>query len=84
MSSSSSLSAVLDRVKHLRLKLETETHPRRRKTLQRHINVLLDKEDRRLTDLILASIKRINANLDVFDAEFKRKQQLVSPQEQNV
>jgi DNA relaxase NicK len=80
---SSSSTAVFDRVKHLKLKLENETHPRRRKTLQRHINVLLDKEDRRLTDLILASIKRINAALDAFDAEYKRKQ-LAAPREQNL
>ena len=69
----SSSSAVLERVEHLKLKLETETSPCRQKTLQRHINILLDNENQRLTSLIDASLKRINANLDAFDAHYKRR-----------
>jgi hypothetical protein len=69
---SSSSSTLFDRINHLKLKLEHTTNPRRRKTLQRHIDILLEKENRRLTDLIEASLNRIGANLKAFDDRYRQ------------
>jgi hypothetical protein len=65
-------SNVLARVAHLKSKLGRETTPCRQKVLQRHIDLLLDRENQRLTDLIEATLQRIQVKLNAFDAQFHK------------
>jgi len=55
------------RIQRLQNKLKLETNPIKHKQLERHIERLFDLEDARLTEEILALIKRIKENLDSYD-----------------
>jgi hypothetical protein len=62
---------VLTKTERLREKLETETDQNRRKQLIRHIELLLDEEDNRLSTLIHETLIRIENLLYEWDARYE-------------
>jgi hypothetical protein len=63
--------SVLTKIERLREKLETETDQNRRKQLIRHIELLLDEEDNRLSTLIHETLIRIENLLYEWDARYE-------------
>ena len=59
-----------NRLQRLKDRLRAETNPFREKQLIRHINMLLDSENKRLTDLIWTIFKNIEDQLEDFDSQF--------------
>ena len=59
-----------NRLQRLKDRLRAETNPIREKQLIRHINMLLDSENKRLTDLIWTIFKNIEDQLEDFDSQF--------------
>ncbi len=63
--------SVLTKTERLREKLETETDQNRRKQLIRHIELLSDEEDNRLSTLIHETLIRIENLLYEWDARYE-------------